>query len=163
MQANASEGQVIANTDVGEKVNIDIVDANRGITNENNGEFVVRRDGTYGVIAAPQAGRLDQEAGAADFRCWIRVNGGNVANSNVLLNVLPTADGGVKDVIISQGFIPLQAGDRVTVVMATNNAQAQVGTQALNPTSVEPLVPGIIFSMWELCCDEDRHHGGRPC
>lgn len=163
MQANASEGQVIANTDVGEKILIDTVDANRGITNENNGEFVVRRDGTYGVIAAPQAGRLDQEAGAADFRCWINVNGNPVANSNVLLNVLPTADGGVKDVIISQGFIPLEAGDRVTVIMATSNAQAQVGTQALHPTSVEPLVPGIIFSMWELCCDEDRHHGGRPC
>ncbi len=157
MQANASRSQIIEETDVGEKINIDVVDSSRGIINQNNGEFVVRRDATYGVIAAPQAGRQDQEAGSANFRCWILVNGLPVANSNVLLNLLPSSDGGLKDVIISQGFLPLKAGDRVSVKMATSNAQAQVGTEAINPTPDEPLVPGIIFSMWELCCDEHEH------
>ena len=77
-----------------------------------------------------------------------------------LINLLPSDDGGIKDVIVSQGFLELSAGDRVTAVMATSNANAQVGTEAIQPTPDEPLVPGIIFSMWELCCDEGGR-GGR--
>lgn len=157
IQASAPDGQIISQSDVGEKIHIPTTDASRGIVN-NNGEFRVRRDGTYGVIAAPQAGRQGATGTPANFRCWLAVNGVPVPNSNVLMNMMP-GGGGTKDVIVSQGFLELKDGDLVTVVMATDNEVAHVGTEAIQPTPNEPLVPGIIYSMWELCCDEKRTQG----
>ena len=98
-------------------------------------------------MASPQVGRL-HAGDNANFRCWLRVNGENVSDSNVLLNLFH-AD--VKDVIVSQGLINLKTGDVLQVIMATDNAAAGVGAEAIQPTPNEPLVPAIIFSMEAYC------------
>lgn len=107
------------------------------------GNFTIEVESDYMVMAAPQVGRLNS-GGNANFRCWIRVNGENVPDSNVLLNLFHVD---VKDVIVSQGLIHLNAGDVLQVVMATDNAEAGVGAEAIQPTPNEPLVPAIIFSL----------------
>ena len=51
-----------------------------------------------------------------------------------------------KDVIISQGIVPLEAGDMVEVLMSASNPEANMCIEAIQPEG-EPLVPAIIFSM----------------
>ena len=51
-----------------------------------------------------------------------------------------------KDVIISQGIVPMAAGDIVEVMMSANNPEANMCIEAIQPPG-EPLVPSIIFSM----------------
>ena len=72
----------------------------------------------YLIMAAPQVGRED----AGPYGCcdlWLRANGADVANSNVQL----CQDEGsrAKDVIISQGIVPMEAGDALEVLMSANN------------------------------------------
>ncbi len=78
------------------------------------------------------------------FDLWLRVNGKDVANSNVQL--CQDADSMAKDVIISQGIVPLKAGDVLEVMMSANNPKANMCIEAIQPAG-EPLVPSIIFSM----------------
>ena len=94
-------------------------------------------------MAAPQVGRED----AGPYGCfdlWLRVNGADVANSNVQL----CQDEGsrAKDVIISQGIVPMEAGDTLEVLMSANHPEAAMCIEAIQPFG-EPLVPSIIFSM----------------
>ena len=66
-----------------EVVQIDITDAANGITMADN-KITVSEAGPYLVVAAPQVGR----EGAGPLGCfdlWLRVNGSDVANSNVQL------------------------------------------------------------------------------
>ena len=51
-----------------------------------------------------------------------------------------------KDVIISQGILPLTAGDVLEVMMSANNPEANMCIETIQPAG-EPLVPSIIFSM----------------
>ena len=125
-----------------EVVAMDIVDAANGITLANN-RITVGETGPYLIVAAPQVGR----EGAGPYGCfdlWLRVNGADVANSNVQL----CQDEGsrAKDVIISQGIVPMEAGDTLEVLMSANNPEAAMCNQAIQPSG-EPLVPSIIFSM----------------
>ena len=125
-----------------EVVAMDIVDAASGITLASNG-ITVGEAGPYLIVAAPQVGR----EGAGPYGCfdlWLRVNGADVANSNVQL----CQDEGsrAKDVIISQGIVPLEAGDTLEVLMSANNPEASMCIEAIQPSG-EPLVPSIIFSM----------------
>ena len=63
------------------------------------------------------------------FDLWLRVNGTDVANSNVQL----CQDEGsmAKDVIISQGIVPLEAGDVVEVMMSAGNPEANMCIEAI--------------------------------
>lgn len=45
--------------------------------------------------------------------------------------------------IISQGIIPLAAGDVLAVMMSANNPEAEICTEAIQLPG-EPLVPSII-------------------
>ena len=51
-----------------------------------------------------------------------------------------------KDVIISQGIVPMEAGDMLEVMMSASNPDANICIEAIQPVG-EPLVPAIIFSM----------------
>ena len=64
-------------------VQMDIVDATSGITLAENG-IAVGEAGPYPIVAAPQVGR---EGGGPHgcFDPWLRINGKDVANSNVQL------------------------------------------------------------------------------
>ena len=125
-----------------EVVRIDVTDAANGIAMADN-KITVSEAGTYLIVAAPQVGR----EGAGPLGCfdlWLRVNGSDVANSNVQL--CQDAGSMAKDVIISQGIIPLAAGDALEVMMSANNPEAGLCIEAIHPPG-EPLVPSIIFSM----------------
>jgi hypothetical protein len=121
-------------------VRMEVTDEIHNMTSLGDG-VRVHTWGRYLIIAAPQVGRLkggDQES----FRCWIRVNGHDVANSNVLLAL----GQGTKDVIVSQSLITLYAGDKVQVVMAVSDPKDGVGIEAILPPE-NVLVPSIIFSI----------------
>ena len=125
-----------------ELVQIDITDAANGIAMADN-KITVSEAGPYLVVAAPQVGR----EGAGPLGCfdlWLRVNGSDVANSNVQL--CQDAGSMAKDVIVSQGIVPLAAGDVLEVMMSANNPEADMCIEAIQPAG-EPLVPSIIFSM----------------
>ncbi|PKG99379.1 hypothetical protein [Paraglaciecola sp. MB-3u-78] len=144
MQASGSVTQRIKQDDVGQVIHIDKIDGSNGVLlDPKTGSFTVESDGDYLVVAAPQVGR-ENPGDNANFRCWLRVNGENVPDSNVLLNLFHVD---LKDVIVSQGLVHLNAGDVIQVLMATNNAAAGVGVEAIQPTPDEPLVPSIIFSI----------------
>ena len=125
-----------------EVVAMDIIDAAKGVTMANN-QITVGKAGPYLIFAAPQVGR---EGGGAYgcFDLWLRINGADVANSNVQL----CQDEGsmAKDVIISQGIVPMAAGDMLEVMMSASNPEANICIEAIQPAG-EPLVPAIIFSM----------------
>ncbi|MCE2520511.1 MAG: hypothetical protein J4G15_11975 [Alphaproteobacteria bacterium] len=123
-------------------VAMDIIDAAEGITMENN-QITVGEAGPYLIVAAPQVGR-EGDGPYGCFDLWLRINGGNVANSNVQLCL----DEGsmTKDVIISQGIVPMAAGDELEVMMSASNPEAEICIEAIQPAG-EPLVPAIIFSM----------------
>ena len=125
-----------------EVVAMDIVDAAKGIAMANN-QITVGKAGAYLIFAAPQVGR----EGGGPYGCfdlWLRINGADVANSNVQL----CQDEGsmAKDVIISQGIVPMAAGDMLEVMMSAGNPEANICIEAIQPAG-EPLVPAIIFSM----------------
>lgn len=144
MQASSTITQRIEKDNVGQVVIIDNVDGASGVSlDPKTGSFTVEFESDYLIVAAPQVGRQNP-GDNANFRCWIRVNGENVPDSNVLLNLFHID---VKDVIISQGLVHLNAGDVIQVIMATDNAAAGVGAEAIQPTPDEPLVPSIIFSI----------------
>ena len=125
-----------------EMVAMDIVDAANGIALENN-KIAVGEAGTYLVVAAPQVGR-EGSGPLGCFDLWLRINGADVANSNVQL--CQDAGSMAKDVIISQGIVPMKAGDVLEVMMSANNPEAAICIEAIQPDG-EPLVPSIIFSM----------------
>ena len=125
-----------------EVVAMDIIDAAKGIAMADN-QITVGKDGAYLIFAAPQVGR----EGGGPYGCfdlWLRVNGADVGNSNVQL----CQDEGsmAKDVIISQGIVPMAAGDVLEVMMSASNPDANICIEAIQPAG-EPLVPAIIFSM----------------
>ena len=125
-----------------EVVKMDLTDAASGIAIMDN-KITVSEAGPYLIVAAPQVGR----EGAGPLGCfdlWLRVNGGDVANSNVQL--CQDAGSRAKDVIISQGIVPMAAGDVLEVMMSANNPEAKMCIEAIQPPG-EPLVPSIIFSM----------------
>ncbi|MDD9991911.1 MAG: hypothetical protein OXP75_08915, partial [Rhodospirillales bacterium] len=120
----------------------DIIDAANGVDMANN-QITVNEAGPYLIVAAPQVGR----EGGGPYGCfdlWLRINGADVANSNVQL----CQDEGsmAKDVIISQGIVPMEAGDALEVMMSASNPDANICIEAIQPAG-EPLVPAIIFSM----------------
>lgn len=125
-----------------EVVRIDITDAANGITMTDN-KITVSEAAPYLIVAAPQVGR-ESEGPYGCFDLWLRVNGGDIANSNVQL--CQDAGSMAKDVIISQGIVPLAAGDVLEVMMSANNPEAEMCIEAIRPPG-EPLVPSIIFSM----------------
>ena len=125
-----------------EVVKIDLTDAASGIAMADN-KITVSEAGPYLIVAAPQVGR----EGAGPIGCfdlWLRVNGSDVANSNVQL--CQDAGSRAKDVIISQGIVTMAAGDVLEVMMSANNPEAKMCIEAIQPRG-EPLVPSIIFSM----------------
>lgn len=155
IQASSKKTQVINKSNIGQVVIIDTVDGSKKVRlNSQTGQIKVLCEGDYFIMAAPQVGRCKDRCyndcghnDISDFRCWIRVNGTNVSNSNVLLSLAPQT----KDVIVSQGIVHLNEGDIVEVVMATNDGQSGVEIQAIQPTPNEPLVPSIIFSLFKIC------------
>ena len=100
--------------------------------------------GNYFVVAAPQAGRLkggDKE----EFTCFLRINGQQVANSNVLLALKE----GTKDVIVSQAIVALRAGSELEIMISSSDPKDGIGIEAIEVED-QPLVPSIIVSVFRV-------------
>ena len=144
LQASSATTQRINQENAGQVVRIDRVDdANNVSLDTLTGAVTIQKSADYLIVAAPQVGR-SAAGDVANFRCWVRVNGTNVPDSNVLLNLESVS---VKDVIVCQVLVHLDEGDKVEVVMATDSVAAGVGIEAIQPTPDEPMVPAIIFTL----------------
>ena len=134
------------------KVQFELRDAINGIDFDpriDNSSIGIVHDGAYFVMAAPQIGRLHADStkpACANF--FISINDNQLENSNVTL-CLPNDDASTKDVIVTQGIIPLKKGDKISVMMSTKDYEEGMGAEALRPED-EPTVPSIIFSMFRL-------------
>ena len=137
LQANATTTQTANTTPT--KINIDFVDGSAQI-DLSGGEATVYRSGDYLIIAAPQVGFTGK--GIANFRCWLAVNDAFVPNSNVLTTLTQIG----KDVIVTQGIVSLEKGDKVSVYMASNKGAY---IERINPPE-GVAVPALIFTMYAI-------------
>jgi hypothetical protein len=134
------------------KIRFELRDAISGIDFDpriDDSSIGVIHDGAYFLMAAPQVGRLHADStkpACANF--FISINDKQLENSNVTL-CLTKDDSTTKDVIVTQGIIPLKEGDKVSVMMSTIDYEDGMGAEALKPED-EPTVPSIIFSIFRL-------------
>jgi hypothetical protein len=134
------------------KIQFELRDAISGVDFDpriNNTSIGIIHEGAYFLMAAPQVGRLHADStkpACANF--FMSINEKPLENSNVTL-CLPKEDNTTKDVIVTQGIIPLHKGDKVSVMMSTIDYEDGMGAEALNPED-EPTVPSIIFSIFRL-------------
>ena len=141
-----------SNTHKPVKIQFELRDAINGVDFDpriNNTSIGIIHEGAYFVMAAPQVGRLHADStkpACANF--FISINDKQLENSNVSL-CLPKDDSSTKDVIITQGIIPLKKGDKVSVMMSTIDHEDGMGAETLKPED-EPTVPSIIFSIFRL-------------
>jgi hypothetical protein len=151
IQASDDREQPITGTNVPQLVRHGTVDGHECLSLLNGTDFVIEKAGTYFMIAAPQVGSA--AGGGGNFRVFWKLNGVNVPNSNVLLNLTGGQEDATQDVIVSQGAMKLAAGDVLQVWMAGSNADAGVRLEAIQPSPLEPLVPSIITTIHSVCCD----------
>ena len=55
----------------------------------------------------------------------------------------------MKDVIITQGIVSLNAGDVVTVMIGANPLGKTLAIEKLHPSG-QPAVPALIFTMYKI-------------
>ena len=112
LQASSDKTQRLAEDNVGQVVIIDRIDgASNASLDTRTGAVTIESDADYLIVAAPQVGR-EHSGDMANFRCWLRANGVNIPDSNVLLN-LPSVD--TKDVIVCQVLVHLEANVTMTI------------------------------------------------
>lgn len=143
-QLSSTKNQIVGPLGTGVALTYDSIDALQGITFAiGTSTLEVQSNGTYFVIAAPQVGCSGcgflTRSFTADF--WVAVNSVAVANSNVRLS------GGrnTKDVIVTQGLVILNRGDKISILGAGSNAVCEAITQ-----SGEPLIPSIILTVYKV-------------
>lgn len=112
----------------------------------DDSKVYIDHNGTYfilvgGQIAKPSGGALHL------LDLWIRLNGVDVANSNVRIGV---SAAGAADVIVINYAGRLVAGDYIEVVQAVDNVIDSLGLYALTGLAGGPLVPSIILTIVRL-------------
>lgn len=134
--ASAVYAQLSSNVDQSNTtVFMEQVDAISGMSVLGNA-IIADKTGAYMVIYAPQTG-----FGSGCSNYYMRVNGGDVLNSNIQVC---QHTGDVTTVAVGQAVIELQKGDSLTFV--TSGA---LGIEATQPTG-EPLIPSAIISIFKL-------------
>ena len=113
----------------------DQIDAQDGIGYSQATGIEILKDGAYVIVFAPQT-----KVAKGCTSGWLRVNGEDVANSNVVYCTQSPKD---TNVVVSQGVIPLQSGDVVTTEIDGEGVEAQFPTNA-------PQIPSAITSIWKL-------------
>lgn len=117
-------------------VKVELIDAIKDMEYDPVTGLEVRHKGAYFVVLAPQVGPFQ---GCSNF--WLSVNDTFVANSNVrICQGTPEST----DVIVSQGVLELEKGDRLQFKQSGN-----LGIVAVSPPG-EPLIPSVIISVFKL-------------
>jgi hypothetical protein len=89
------------------------------------------------VVLAPQ---VTAEVDGGCFEAWVRLNGQDVANSNVKLCLTQAGD---TDVVVSQGILDLARGDTIQFIGYSDGAYAD----AIPSAAGGPLIPSHISSI----------------
>jgi hypothetical protein len=97
----------------------------------------VNKGGLYLVVIAPQ---VTAKVDGGCFEAWLRLNGKDVDNSNVLLCQSKAGD---TDVVVSQGVLDLNKGDKLQFIGNADGAYAD----AIKSAAGGPLIPSHITSI----------------
>jgi hypothetical protein len=115
-------------------ITLESTDAASEIDN-SDGTITIKQSGVYFLIAAGQVGG----SGNGTVQLWLRQNGADVDNSNAE----QTVTNGSTSVLVSQGVMTLQAGDKLQLMQC---AKGDVGMIASTPSG-EPAIPSMILSI----------------
>jgi hypothetical protein len=137
-QVSSSLTQPVATTPT--QALIDTVDAAQGIVLVGN-ELIVPEYGVLFVMHGPQVGNLSDEY--RNFEAWLRINGEDVPNSNVMLRLDPET----ADVIPMQGAVPVEAGDALSFWVRASGEG--VILEAIEPEGA-PRIPAHITTAFYL-------------
>ena len=111
----------------------------------NKGDVIIKQAGIYLLIAGPQVGKVSGTTPRwLDF--WVRVNDVDVPNSNVRVVVTDPQE---KTVIPLNVVLPLNSGDILNIIMATETIDEGLGVEAIAPIG-EPTIPSIILTLVQL-------------
>ena len=114
----------------------DVLDATQSI-DFDKGDIIIKKSGIYLVIAGPQVAKLRGARNRwIDF--WLRVN-----------NVDVLTDSQEKDVIPLNTVCPLNRGDTLNIMMASETESEGIGIEAMQPDG-EPTIPSIILTLVQL-------------
>ena len=119
----------------GKPIALEQTDAAAGVEN-TAGTVTIKENGIYFAVAAGQVGG----AGNGTVKLWLRQNGKDVDNSNTE----QTVSGGSTSVLVCQGVMELNAGDKLQLVQSAKGTG--VGMVASKPAG-EPAIPSVIFSL----------------
>ena len=140
-QLSSSVDQPNGPLGTGVPITFNIQDSIHGVGHlPGSSEVHISEDGLYFVLAAPQTGATCDCGFTSDY--WMKVNGDNVANSNVRF---VASNSESKDVIVTQGVLKLKDGDVLQIFGAGLTSKCEAITQM-----GEPLVPSIIFTMYKV-------------
>ena len=111
----------------------------------NKGDIIIKQPGIYLLIAGPQVGKVSGTTPRwLDF--WVRVNNVDIPNSNVRVAVTDPQE---KTVIPLNVVLPLNSGDMLNIMMATETIGEGLGIEAIVPSG-EPTIPSIIVTIVQL-------------
>ena len=111
----------------------------------DKGDIVVKQSGMYLLIAGPQIGKVRGTTPRwIDF--WVRVNNIDVPNSNIRAVLQDPQE---KTVVPMNSVLPLNRGDTLNIMMATETIDEGMGLEAIEPDG-EPTIPSIIVTVVQL-------------
>ncbi len=109
------------------------------------GDIIIKQSGMYLIIAAPQVGKTKGiRTRWIDF--WLKINNVDLANSNVRRALTDSQE---KDVILLNVVTPLNRGDSINIMMASETDSEGIGIEAIEPDG-EPAIPSIIVTIVQL-------------
>ncbi len=111
----------------------------------NKGDIIIKQSGMYLVIAGSQLGKVRGTTPRwIDF--WLRLNNIDVPNSNIRAVIMDPQE---KTVVPLNSVLPLNRGDTLNVMMATETIDEGMGLEAIAPDG-EPTIPSIIVTVVQL-------------
>jgi hypothetical protein len=140
-QLSSTETQINGAIGAGIDITYDSIDAVLGVSfASGDSQIGITSQSAYFALAAPQVGAVNTGSSQiADY--FMKLNSADVGNSNVRYS----GDGTHEDVIVCQGVLDFFPGDSFSIAGSGVNSQTEAITEA-----GEPLVPSIIYSMFEL-------------
>jgi len=110
-------------------------------------EIIVKKTGTYFVMAAGQVGTKSSTTTGGWVDLWLTQNGKPINNTSSRLNVTDQKSTGV---LITQSVLQLKAGDKIgTALGVSDNAQG-LGLISSRAEKNETPIPSMIFSMFKF-------------
>jgi hypothetical protein len=111
----------------------------------DKGDIVMKQSGMYLLVAGPQIGKVRGTTPRwIDF--WVRVNNIDVPNSNIRAVLQDPQE---KTVVPMYSVLPLNRGDTLNIMMATETIDEGMGLEAIEPDG-EPTIPSIIVTVVQL-------------